>query len=97
MPYQSSYNLWFNNFCSKERELRRLKAINQRHAWLRKNGARIREYIKRNKQLQEQIIDQYLILLAEQGPSAIPTDLEMEYNTLLREVPNITFPPPTNK
>lgn len=93
-PYRSLNEQYF---ATKERELRRLKAINQRHAWLRRNGARIREYIKRNKQLQEEIIDQYLILLAEQGPSAIPEDLEMQYNTLQREAENITFPSPSNK
>lgn len=96
MPRQS-YNIWLNNLCTKERELRRLKAINQRHAWLRKNEFRIREYIKRDKQLQEQIVDQYLILLAEQGPSAIPDDLEMQYNTLQRETENVTFPSSNKK
>lgn len=88
MPYTyNSFNEQY--FATKERELRRLKAINQRHAWLRKNEHRIRELVKKDKLLQEQILNQYLILLAEQGPSAIPTDIDMQYNTLHREAENL--------
>ena len=91
MPYQKkqSYSTWMNNLCSKERELRRLKAINQRYAWLRRNEYRIREYVKKSKALQEQILNQYLILLAEQGPSAIPNDVELQFSTLFREAEGI--------
>lgn len=91
-PYRS---LTEQYFATKERELRRLKCINQRHAWLRKNEHRIRELVKKDKLLQEQILNQYLILLAEQGPQAIPQDVEMQYYTLQREAENLDLS--TNK
>lgn len=88
MPYPyRSYNEKY--FACKERELRRIKAINQRYAWLRRNEYRIRELIKRDKILQEEILNQYLILIAEQGPSAIPADVEAHYDTLYREATNL--------
>lgn len=71
---------------AKEREFNRLKAANQRHTWLRKNEHRIRAYIKKNKELQDHIINQYLNLLAEQSESGFPTDLSVQYANLQRDL-----------
>lgn len=69
-------------------QVRKLKAINARYRWIKKNQFRIREYVKKNKQLQEELLNQYLIILAEQGPDALPQDPSLVFNTFQREVDN---------